>query len=77
MANILDLAERFIESKCCIAADSKSLIRWGLKNGLVKAPRPSLGTDYNWQLSRRIRRQEADKLKKQKQLKELVERCTK
>jgi hypothetical protein len=76
MANILDLAESFIASKCCIGEDAKGLIRWGLKNGLVKQARPSLGTDYNWQLSRRIRRQEADKLKKQKQLKELVKKCT-
>jgi hypothetical protein len=77
MANILDLAERFIASKCCIGEDAKGLIRWGLKNGLVKQARPSLGTDYNWQLSRRIRRQEADKVRKQNKLKELVERCTK
>lgn len=76
MANILDLAERFIASKCCIAEDAKGLIRWGLKNGLVKAASPSKGTQYNWELSRRIKRNEADKLKKQNKLKEMVKRCT-
>lgn len=72
MANILDLAEEFIESKMCIARDSKNLIQWGLKNGLVKAAAPSKGTNYNWELSRRIKRLEADKLKHQNRIKQLL-----
>lgn len=72
MANILDLAEEFIESKMCIARDSKNLIQWGLKNGLVKAAAPSKGTNYNWEISRRIKRLEADKLKHQNRIKQLL-----
>lgn len=72
MANILDLAEEFIESKMCIARDSKSLIQWGLKNGLVKAAAPSKGTNYNWELSRRIKRLEADRLKHQNRIKQIL-----
>lgn len=72
MANILDLAEEFIESKMCIARDSKNLIQWGLKNGLVKAAAPSKGTNYNWELSRRIKRLEADKLKHQNRIKQIL-----
>jgi hypothetical protein len=72
MANILDLAEEFIESKMCIARDSQRLINWGLSNKLVTAAPPSKGTNYNWELSRRLKRQEADKIRKQNRIKEIL-----
>ncbi len=72
MANILDLAERFIESKSCMAENSKGVVAWGIKNGLVKQAPLSKGTEYNWQLSRRIKRLEADKLRHQNRIKEIL-----
>jgi hypothetical protein len=51
-------------------------VAWGIKNGLVKQALPSKGTDYNWQLSRRIKRDEADKLRSKKRLQDLLARCT-
>ena len=72
MANILDLAERFIESKSCMAANSKGVVAWGIKNGLVKQAGPSKGTEYNWHLSRRIKRLEADKIKHQNRIRQLL-----
>ena len=77
MANILDLAEQFIESKMCIARDSKNLIQWGLKNGLIKAAAPSKGTNYNWELSRRIKLREANQRRKQNKINELLARLSK
>ena len=79
MANIFDLMEEYCAANNGSNAalqSAKGAVSWGIKNGLVKQAGPSKGTEYNWQLSRRIRRQDADKLKKQKQLKEMVKRCT-
>ena len=79
MANIFDLMEEYCAANNGSNAalqSAKGAVSWGLKNGLVKAASPSKGTQYNWELSRRIKRNEADKLKKQKQLKEMVKRCT-
>ena len=77
MANILDLAEEFIESKMCIASDSRNLITWGLKNNMITAAPPSKGTDYNWELSRRIKLREADKRRKKNKINELLARLSK
>ena len=54
--------------------EAKGAVSWGIKNGLVKQAGPSKGTDYNWQLSRRIKRLEADKLKHQNRIKEILSR---
>ena len=40
--------------------NANRVVAWGIKNGLVKQALPSKGTDYNWQLSRRIKRNDAD-----------------
>tara|TARA_R110000868_G_scaffold408561_2_gene691904 strand:+ start:852 stop:1091 length:240 start_codon:yes stop_codon:yes gene_type:complete len=56
--------------------NANRVVAWGVKNGLVKEALPSKGTDYNWQLSRRIKRDEADKLRSKKRLQDLLARCT-
>ena len=75
MANIFDLMEEY-----CAANNgsnealqsAKGAVSWGIKTGLVTKPSPSKGTDYNWHLSRRIKRLEADKLKHQNRIKEIL-----
>lgn len=54
--------------------EAKGAVSWGIKMGLVKQASPSKGTDYNWQLSRRIKRLEADKIKHQNRIKEILSR---
>jgi len=54
--------------------NSNRVVAWGVKNGLVKQAPPSKGTDYNWQLSRRIKRDEADKLRQQNRIKAILAR---
>jgi len=77
MANIFDMMEEF-----CVANNgtnaalqsAKGAVSWGIKNGLVKQAGPSKGTDYNWHLSRRIKRLEADKLRHNNRIKEILAR---
>ena len=61
MANILDLAERFIESKSCMAANSKGVVAWGIKSGLITVTAPEHGADY-W-LSQKRRKKDKDERK--------------
>ena len=77
MANIFDMMEEFCAANNGTNAalkEAKGAVSWGIKNGLVKQAGPSKGTDYNWQLSRRIKRLEADKLKHQNRIKEILSR---
>ena len=77
MANIFDLMEEFCAANNGTNAalkQAKGAVSWGIKNGLVKQAGPSKGTDYNWHLSRRIKRLEADKLKHQNRIKEILSR---
>jgi hypothetical protein len=53
---------------------AKGAVSWGIKNGLVKQAGPSKGTEYNWHLSRRIKRLEADKLKHQNRIQQILSR---
>jgi len=64
MANILDLAERFIESKSCMAANSKGVVAWGIKSGLITVTAPEHGADY-W-LSQKRRQKDKDARRKDK-----------
>jgi len=64
MANILDLAERFIESKSCMAANSKGVVAWGIKSGLITVTAPKHGADY-W-LSQKRRQKDKDARRKDK-----------
>ena len=54
--------------------NANRVVAWGIKNGLVKQALPSKGTDYNWQLSRRIKRNDADKLRQQNRIKAILAR---
>ena len=51
---------------------AKGAVSWGIKNGLVKQAGPSKGTEYNWHLSTRIKRLEADKIKHQNRIKKIL-----
>ena len=57
--------------------NANRVVAWGVKNGLVKQALPSKGTDYNWQLSRRIKRDEADKLRQENKIKAILARLWK
>jgi len=75
MANIFDLMEEFCAANNGTNAalkEAKGAVSWGIKTGLVTKPSPSKGTDYNWHLSRRIKRLEADKIKHQNRIKEIL-----
>ena len=75
MANIFDLMEEYCAANNGSNAalqSAKGAVSWGIKNGLVKQASPSKGTDYNWQLSRRIKRLEADKIKHQNRIRQLL-----
>ncbi len=75
MANIFDLMEEYCAANNGSNAalqSAKGAVSWGIKNGLVKQALPSKGTDYNWHLSRRIKRLEADKIKHQNRIKEIL-----
>ena len=77
MANIFDLMEEYCAANNGSNAalqSAKGAVSWGIKTGLVKQAGPSKGTDYNWHLSRRIKRLEADKLKHQNRIKEILSR---
>lgn len=77
MANIFDLMEEYCAANNGTNAalkEAKGAVSWGIKTGLVKQASPSKGTDYNWHLSRRIKRLEADKLKHQNRIKEILSR---
>lgn len=77
MANIFDLMEEYCAANNGTNAalkEAKGAVSWGIKNGLVKQASPSKGTEYNWHLSRRIKRLEADKLKHQNRIKEMLSR---
>lgn len=77
MANIFDLMEEFCAANNGTNAalqSAKGAVSWGIKNGLVKQASPSKGTEYNWHLSRRIKRLEADKIKHQNRIKEILSR---
>ena len=77
MANIFDLMEEYCASNNGSNAalkTAKGAVSWGIKTGLVTKPSPSKGTDYNWHLSRRIKRLEADKLKHQNRIKQILSR---
>ena len=77
MANIFDLMEEFCAANNGTNAalqSAKGAVSWGIKTGLVTKPSPSKGTDYNWHLSRRIERLEADKLKHQNRIKQILSR---
>lgn len=54
--------------------NANRVVAWGVKNGLVKKALPSKGTDYNWQLSRRIKRNDADKLRQENKIKAILAR---
>ena len=54
--------------------NANRVVAWGVKNGLVKEALPSKGTDYNWQLSRRIKRNDADKLRQENKIKAILAR---
>jgi hypothetical protein len=75
--NLDDMIENYLSK----AAGTKTgllnanrVVAWGIKNGLVKQALPSKGTDYNWQLSRRIKRNDADKLRQQNRIKAILAR---
>ena len=75
MANIFDLMEEYCAANNGTNAaleEAKGAVSWGIKTGLVKQAGPSKGTDYNWHLSRRIKRLEADKIKHQNRIKEIL-----
>ena len=77
MANIFDLMEEFCAANNGTNAalqSAKGAVSWGIKNGLVKQAGPSKGTEYNWHLSRRIKRLEADKLRHNNRIKEILEK---
>lgn len=77
MANIFDLMEEYCAANNGSNAalqSAKGAVNWGIKTGLVKKASPSKGTEYNWHLSRRIKRLEADKLKHQNRIKEILSR---
>lgn len=77
MANIFDMMEEFCAANNGTNAalkTAKGAVSWGIKTGLVTKPSPSKGTDYNWHLSRRIKRLEADKIKHQNRIKEILSR---
>jgi len=77
MANIFDLMEEYCAANNGTNAalkEAKGAVSWGIKNGLVKPARPSLGTNYNWHLSRRIKRLEADKLRHNNRIKQILSR---
>ena len=69
MANILDLAERFIESKSCMAANSKGVVAWGIKSGLITVTAPKHGADYWLSQKRRQNDKEARRKDKVERLK--------
>ena len=54
--------------------NANRVVAWGVKNGLVKQALPSKGTDYNWQLSRRIKRNDADKPRQENKIKAILAR---
>ncbi len=75
MANIFDLMEEYCAANNGSNAalqSAKGAVSWGIKNGLVKQAGTSKGTDYNWQLSRRIKRNEADRQRTIKKLQRLL-----
>ena len=75
MANIFDLMEEYCAANNGTNAalkEAKGAVSWGIKTGLVTKPSPSKGTDYNWHLSRRIKRLEADKIKHQNRIRQLL-----
>ena len=75
MANIFDLMEEYCAANNGTNAalkEAKGAVSWGIKTGLVKQAGPSKGTDYNWHLSRRIKRLEADKLRHNNRIKEIL-----
>ena len=75
MANIFDLMEEYCAANNGSNAalqSAKGAVSWGIKTGLVKQAGPSKGTDYNWHLSRRIKRLEADKIKHQNRIRQLL-----
>ena len=75
MANIFDMMEEFCAANNGTNAalkTAKGAVSWGIKNGLVKQAGPSKGTEYNWHLSRRIKRLEADKIKHQNRIRQLL-----
>lgn len=77
MANIFDLMEEYCAANNGSNAalqSAKGAVSWGIKTGLVKPAGPSKGTEYNWHLSRRIKRLEADKIKHQNRIKEILSR---
>lgn len=77
MANIFDMMEEYCAANNGSNAalkTAKGAVSWGIKTGLVTKPSPSKGTDYNWHLSRRIKRLEADKIKHQNRIKEILSR---
>ncbi len=77
MANIFDLMEEYCAANNGTNAalkTAKGAVSWGIKTGLVTKPSPSKGTEYNWHLSRRIKRLEADKLKHQNRIKQILSR---
>ena len=77
MANIFDMMEEYCAANNGTNAalkTAKGAVSWGIKKGLVTRPSPSKGTEYNWHLSRRIKRLEADKLKHQNRIKQILSR---
>lgn len=77
MANIFDMMEEYCAANNGSNAalqSAKGAVSWGIKNGLVKQAGTSKGTDYNWHLSRRIKRLEADKLRHNNRIKEILSR---
>ena len=75
MANIFDLMEEYCAANNGSNAalqSAKGAVSWGIKTGLVTKPSPSKGTEYNWHLSRRIKRLEADKLRHNNRIKEIL-----
>ena len=75
MANIFDLMEEYCAANNGSNAalkEAKGAVSWGIKNGLVKQAGPSKGTEYNWHLSRRIKRLEADKLRHNNRINEIL-----
>jgi hypothetical protein len=77
MANIFDMMEEYCAANNGSNAalqSAKGAVSWGIKTGLVTKPSPSKGTDYNWHLSRRIKRLEADKLRHNNRIKEILSR---
>ena len=77
MANIFDLMEEYCAANNGSNAalqSAKGAVSWGIKNGLVKQAGPSKGTEYNWHLSRRIKRNDADKLRQENKIKAILAR---